>query len=152
MSDITFAPPASGSGGTLKPAEVHGHTLIVWPIEVVPEVKTDYGISDAIRVNVHDLTAAADGNDATYLGVLWFPVGLVNSLRSRIGTHLLVRMDQGTPKPGQSPPWTLTDMQDNAAAVAAAKQWLAANPGVLDGASTTFAAPAPAEAPAQRPF
>lgn len=152
---ITFATPSSGSGDNLKAADVHGHTLIVFPTEHVTGITTTYGESDAIKINVHDLTAAADGTDGTYHDVLWFSGYLVGAFKGRIGQHLLVRIEQGTPKAGQSPPWIAVDAQDNPAAVAAAQEWLAANPGVLEGAPVpSFAAPAteaPA-APAPRPF
>ena len=151
---ITFATPASGSGDSLKPADVAGHTLIVYPTELIGEIQTTYGPSDAIRVNVHDLTAAANGEEATYHDVLWFSGYIIGALKGRIGQHLLVRVEQGTAsKAGQSPPWLVIDAQDNAAAVQAAQAWLAANPGVLEGTPVpSFTTPATDAAPAQRPF
>ena len=50
-----FDAPATG-GGSLRPADVEGHLLIVEPTEYVASIATSFGEKDAIRVNVHDVT------------------------------------------------------------------------------------------------
>ena len=136
-----FVNPA-GPGDQLKPADVLGHALIICPTEVVCDIETTFGPADAIRVNVADLT---DGT--VHLDVLWFPRGLLSSLRSNVGQTVLAQMAQGVAKPGQSPPWTLHPLADNAEAVAAAEAWLTANPGALDAPTTQAAVPASSFAP-----
>lgn len=136
-----FAAPSTIGGDTLKAKDVQGHLLIVRALELREKVKTDFGESDAVAVNVADLDTGQ-----TYRNALWFGVALVNGLKSQInGQPVLARMGQGTAKPGQSAPWTLIDATGDAAAVAKAEAWLGANPDFLN---SSFSAPAPAAAPA----
>jgi hypothetical protein len=116
-----FAPISAG--GSLKPADIEGHLLVVEPTEYVPEIATAMGTSDAIRVTVHDLT-----DQETSSNVLWFSKVLVSSLRSMIGQQVLAVMGKGTAKPGQSAPWMLHDASDNTDAVNAANDYLNTNP------------------------
>jgi hypothetical protein len=141
----TFTAPATG-GDTLKPADVLGHALIIRPSEIVCDIETTFGPTDAVRVNVADLTTGELHTD-----VLWFPKGLLAALRSKLGANVLAQMAQGTAKPGQSPPWTLADLSTDAATVAHAEKWLAANPGKLEGAPAPVVT-SPAGSPALAPF
>lgn len=133
MSVFEFSAPASGT--VLKPAEIEGHLLVVEPAEYVPSIQTAMGESDAVRVDVHDITA-----QETFEGVLWFSTVLVSSLKGQVGRKVLGVMGKGVAKPGQSAPWTLVDASRDADAVKAASAYLEAR------AASTFAAPAPAPA------
>lgn len=107
------------TGGSLKPADVEGHLLVVEPLEYVTNMTTAYGESDAVRVTVHDISA-----QETHENVLWFPKALVGSLKPSIGKRILAVMGKGTAKQGQSPPWVLIDATANSEAVTAATNYL----------------------------
>jgi len=98
-----FAAPAAASG--IDWTELNGRLLIVEPSEIVKDINTNFGVTDAIRANVTVL----DGTDAgkKYDDTLIFPRVLQSQLNSRIGQKVLGRLGQGTAKPGQSPPWML---------------------------------------------
>lgn len=125
------------TGGNLKPADVEGHLLVVEPLEYVPNMTTAFGESDAVRVNVHDISA-----QETHENVLWFPKALVGSLKPSIGKRILAVMGKGTAKAGQSPPWVLIDATANSEAVTAATNYLNGQ------VAATISAPA---APAEKP-
>lgn len=136
MTSFEFAAPASGT--VLKPADIEGHLLVVEPHEYVASIQTAMGESDAIRVDVHDIS---DG--ASYDGVLWFSTVLVSSLKSQIGRKVLAVMGKGVAKPGQSAPWTLVDASRDDDAVKAATAYLEAR---AAGQFAQPADPAPAAA------
>ena len=127
-----FADPTQGS--VLKLDEILGHAVLIKPLSHETDITTAFGVSDAIKVDVVDLSTGEHHEN-----VLWFPGYVVGSLKTQIGKLVLAMVAQGTPKPGQSPPWILEPMSGNPQVVAAAEAWLAANPGVMD---TSFAAPA----------
>jgi hypothetical protein len=116
--------------------DLNGHALIIRPLSHETGIPTSFGEKDAIKCDVADLTAGTYHPDC-----LWFPGGIIGSLKGRIGQLVLAQVAQGEPKPGQSPPWILLPLAENPDVVAAANAWLAANPGKLD---TAFAAPTPA--------
>lgn len=128
---------APATGGSLKPADVEGHLLVVEPLEYVANISTAYGESDAVRVNVHDISA-----QETHDSVLWFSSALVGSLKGSIGKRILAVMGKGQAKPGQSAPWVLVDATSNEQAVTAATAYLNGK------TAATMAAPAAASAPA----
>ena len=76
---MQFDAPATG-GGSLKPAEVEGHLLVVEPTEYVPSIATSFGEKDAIRVTVHDITEGE-----THDNVLLFGTALIGSLKTQVG-------------------------------------------------------------------
>lgn len=128
---------APATGGSLKPADVEGHLLVVEPLEYVANISTAFGESDAVRVNVHDISA-----QETHDSVLWFSSALVGSLKGSIGKRILAVMGKGQAKPGQSAPWVLVDATSNEQAVTAATAYLNGK------TAATMAAPAAASAPA----
>lgn len=133
---------APSSGTVLKAEEVKDHLLVVQPTEYVPSITTAFGDSEAVRCDVHDITA-----QESYEGVLWFGRALVGSLKNAVGKQLLGVMGQGTAKPGQSAPWILVDATKSPEAIAAAEAYMAkVNAGKY--AAPAAAAPAPAAAPA----
>jgi hypothetical protein len=113
-----FDAPATG-GGSLKPAEVEGHLLVVEPTEYVANIATSFGEKDAIRVTVHDITDGETHND-----VLLFGTALIGSLKSQVGKRVLGVMTKGTAKPGQAAPWILQDATGEPKAVEAATAYL----------------------------
>lgn len=137
-----FSDPSQG-GDSLKPSDVLGHLLIVRPLEHVFGIVTTFGEKDAIRCDVGDVTANEIHKD-----VLWFPGGLVGSLKNSIGSTILATMTQGTAKPGQSAPWMLAGASADPAAVAKASAWLDVNGPTFNGlAPAAAAAPAAVAAP-----
>ena len=134
-----FVAPATGSGDSIKPADVEGHLLVVEPIEYIASMATSFGDTDAVRLNVHDINA-----QKTYEQVLWFSGGLVGSLKGRVGQKVLGTMGKGTAKPCMSAPWILQDASGNDKAVAAATAYLT---GQVAAQLTEPAAPAPSAKP-----
>lgn len=115
-----FDAPATG-GGSIRPADVEGHLLVVEPSEYVPSIATSFGEKDAIRVTVHDITASE-----THDNVLLFGTALIGSLKTQVGKRVLGVMTKGQAKPGQAAPWILEDATGNAKAVKAATAYLTA--------------------------
>ena len=113
-----FDAPATG-GGSLRPADVEGHLLVVEPGEYVPSIATSFGEKDAVRVTVHDVTAGETHND-----VLLFGTALIGSLKTQVGKRVLGVMTKGTAKPGQAAPWILQDATGEDKAVKAATAYL----------------------------
>ena len=112
-----FAAPSQG--GSVRPADLEGHLLIVEPIEYVQSISTSFGEKDAIRVNIHDVTESASHDD-----VLLFGTALIGSLKSQVGKRVLGVLGKGTAKPGQAAPWVLDDATGDAKAVKAATAYL----------------------------
>jgi hypothetical protein len=117
MSD-EFASPASSTGIKWEPLK--GSLLLIEPHSFEEEVKTDYGITSAVRADVHVLDGKNSGEE--YLDTLIFPKVLQSQVRNRIGMKVLGRLEQGAAKPGQSPPWRIADSTDGEKA--AARKWL----------------------------
>jgi hypothetical protein len=99
-----FAAPAAASG--IEWSELNGSLLIVEPREVVKDINTVHGVTDAVRADVTVL----DGDQAgkKYDDTLIFPKVLQSQLASRIGQKVLGRLGQGQAKPSQNPPWMIT--------------------------------------------
>lgn len=134
---VTFSAPSTGGGDKLAVADINGHYVIVHVNSYEENIVTANGPANAVRCNVADLTTGEH-----HLDVLWFPKVLVASLRNQIGQMVLGKIAQGAAQPGKSAPWILEDATGNAEVLAAAQKWIAANPGVLEGAPA-IAAPAP---------
>ena len=115
---IQFASTAIATS-VLRPADVAGHLLVVTPKEFKTDVNTSMGQSDAILVEVHDITTSESHTD-----VMWFSKVLVSTLKTLIGQQVLAVMDQGLAKPGQSAPWILKDASGEPKAVEAATAYL----------------------------
>lgn len=139
-----FAPPSPG-GEVLPPRDLVGQLLIVRPIGTEQVQTQNYGIKEAVRVDVAVLTQQnADGTwGVVSRDVLWFSGRIIGSLKRQLGDLVLARMTRGTGKPGQEPPYELTDATTDAQAVAFAEQWMGQHPDF----ATAMQAPAPAVAP-----
>jgi hypothetical protein len=120
-----FASPASATG--IDWSELNGQLLIINVTEVVKDINTSLGVRDAVRATV----TVVDG--ATYQDTLVFPKVLLSQLSPLVGQTVLGRLGQGQAKPGQNPPWTLTEAtpEDQKAAAAfiagQAAGWLTAD-------------------------
>ncbi len=103
-----FASPAST--GALDYNRLIGSLLLIDVISFEKDVQTTLGPKDAIRADVTVL----DGPDSGDIieDALIFPKVLCSQLRSKTGQKVLGRLGQGTPKPGQNAPWTLSEATD----------------------------------------
>ena len=111
MSD-PFTNPAEPTGGDRLPlADVLGDLLLITVHEVVHDIETEYGKSNAVRVDV----AVLDGElkATTYADTLIFPRVLQGQLSAKVGGMVLGRLEQGEKKPGKNPPWRLADPTDD---------------------------------------
>lgn len=106
MSDSPFAAPAAPGDG-ITWADLKGCLLLIEPISVETDINTSYGMSDAVRANVVVLDGEEKGE--RYDNTLVFPKLLQSQLSSKIGQKVLGRLGQGQQKPGQSPPWILSE-------------------------------------------
>jgi hypothetical protein len=129
---MTFSSPSNTSEG-VKVADLANHLLIITPVEYKTGIQTVHGLAEAVEVNVVDLDTNSE-----HASLLWFNVGLRNSLKSKVGQKVLARIGQGTAKPGKSAPWILIDATGDASAVAKAKAYLGSAP------APAVAKPAPA--------
>ena len=125
---MTFAAPSSNSD-SVKVADLANHLLIIIPVEYKTGIQTIHGLAEAVEVNVVDLDT-----NATYNSLLWFNVGLRNSLKNKINQKVLARIGQGPAKPGKSAPWILLDATGDAGAVAKANAYLGAAPAAAPAA------------------
>ena len=129
MSD-DFESPATATG--LKYETYKGALLLITVEKLETDIQTSFGPKDAIRGDV----TVIDGEHAGEVtrDTLIFPRALIGQLRPNVGKKVLGRLGQGVAKPGQQPPWKLSDPTDADKALAWAV--LAATP------VSTVAAPA----------
>ena len=120
MTADPFTDPAAAGAG-IEWKDHKGALLLFTVSGVEPEIKTAYGTSDAVRVDV--VVLDGDGAGTEYPDALVFPKVLQSQLRSRVGHKVLGRLGQGVAKSGQSAPWQLEAATD--ADKAKAKQYLA---------------------------
>jgi hypothetical protein len=115
-----FASPASATG--IEWATLNGALLIIEVHEIVKDITTSFGVTDAIRATVTPVDGPSAG--AAYTDTLIFPRMLKSQLAPNVGRTVLGRLAQGQAKPSQSPPWLLheatpADQQTAAAYLAA---------------------------------
>jgi hypothetical protein len=111
-----FASPASATG--INWADLNGSLLMVDVIEVVRDINTSFGPSNAVRATITVIDTINAGE--VYADTLVFPKVLQSQLSPLIGQTVLGRLGQGQAKPGQSAPWMLADptRDDNTLAAA----------------------------------
>jgi len=114
---MPFAKPAPPGEG-IKWADLNGCLLIVDVGRLEVGIPTTFGDADAVRANVTALDGPAAGQ--VWEDSLVFPRVLVGQLKTLEGQMVLGRLTQGAAKPGQSPPWRLSDPTDGDQAVATA--------------------------------
>lgn len=110
MSNDPFDSPASSVG--IRWDELNGRLLLIIPLSKESDIKTDYGVAEAIRANV--VVLDDEGAPTEFRDTLIFPKILQSQVRANVGTGRanLGRLGQGNKKPGQSPPWRLSDPTD----------------------------------------
>ena len=103
--DDNFSAPSSVTG--IQWDDLKGALLLFKPTEYVTGIKTQFGDANAMRadVTVLDGDLAGTFHDDT----LVFPKLLSSQLKPKVGGMVLGRLGQGDKKPGQSPPWKLTE-------------------------------------------
>lgn len=125
----------AASGEFVKPQELEGNLLIVYPTGYVPFIQTVHTRpdkpSDAIRVDVVNLDQIDEATGTpgkVYRNSNWMQSVLIASLRPEIGRKVLGVMGKGVGKKGFNAPWVLTDMSGDEKARQRASEWLAAHP------------------------
>ncbi len=131
-----FVAPASGSGGSdVTLEDLDGHLLVVRPTEVVIDMSTRFGTTDAVRATVYDVTAQKTHDD-----FMFFAGGLVRAFQPKVGEMVLGVLGRGEAKPGLSAPWKFLDATQNADAVAAAEAYMKGAPATAAPAAASAAA------------
>src|SRR6186713_1227864 len=100
------------TGEFVKPQQVEGHLLIVYPTGYVPFIQTVHSRpdkpSDAIRVDLVDLDETDEATGAPgkiYRNSNWMQSVLIATLRPEIGRKVLGVMGKGVGKKGFNAPW-----------------------------------------------
>lgn len=96
------------SGGSKVPWEDFlGKLVVVEPLEHEHDIKTDYGITDAVRANVYVLL----GPDRTeeFEDTLIFQRYIIGQIKRKIGKVVVGRVAQGEAKKNQDPPWQIAE-------------------------------------------
>lgn len=110
MTDAFSAPAA---GGRFSAKDHNGALLLITPNEYKTGIATTFGTKDAIDAKVVVIDEKAVGESEEIDGALLFGGVLIGQLKSKIGKGLVLgRLEQGTAKPGQQPPWRLADPTD----------------------------------------
>ena len=131
MSEFVSAAPPTGG---ITWADHKGALLIVEPLSVETGIQTSFGAADAVKANVHVLTAPDQTED--YPDCLVFPKLLASQLKGQIGSKVVGRLGQGTAKPGQSAPWLLEPASEDD--LAKAKEWLDKQKPAVQSAQAPF--------------
>lgn len=114
-----FAAPSAPSGG-ITWADHRGALLLVEPLSFEAGIATSFGITDAVRANVHVIDGPGAGE--SFDDTLIFPKLLVSQTKNNVGQKVLGRLTQGQAKPGQSAPWLLEAATE--ADIAKAEAWV----------------------------
>lgn len=117
-----FATPAAPGEG-IQWADHKGALLLIEVLGIEHAMKTRFGESDAVSVNITVLDGP--GKDAHYDTALVFPKLLQSQLKGQVGAKVLGRLGQGAAKSGQSAPWLLEEA--SAADTSLAEQWVRNN-------------------------
>jgi len=117
---VKFSKLITSNSEYTKIADLEGHILLIEPIDYRPSVSTANGNRDAVTATIHDITAGQ-----THTDFMIFSSSLVGKLKVNIGQQLLVQLDKGIARPGQSAPYTLTDLSDDPGASKDAERYLA---------------------------
>jgi len=99
------APSTPASGEKLDLNTLNGALLLITVHELVKDIETSFGKSNAVRVDVAVLDG--DHKGSTFDDTLIFPRLLQSQLSQDIGDSVLGRLGKGEAKPGKSAPWLL---------------------------------------------
>lgn len=150
-----FAVPGEAVGFSFE--EHNGDLLLISPHGVEEGIVTSFGEKEAVRATIRVI----DGDDAgtIYDDSLVFPKVLIGQLRSKLGEKVLGRLMQGLAKPGQKPPWKLTEATSGDIAIARSALRIPGRPAggsdhvaVTETATAYHAPTAGASAPAADPL
>lgn len=108
MSD-PFKDPSAG-GDKLPYDDVLGSLLLFTVHSVETGITTTFGVKDAVKADVAVLDGVRKGE--VFEGALIFPSVLKSALAPHVGSLVIGRLAQGSPKPGQKPPWLLNAAND----------------------------------------
>lgn len=132
MSTDEFSDAPQQNGEFLRPADIMGHLLIVFPIGYIENFPTQNSRpdrpSDAIACDVVDLDLQDPVNGQPgrlFRNQRFLQSQLIMSLRPMVGKRVLGRMNKGVAKPGFNPPWVLDPMSSDPQALERARAWLA---------------------------
>lgn len=84
-----------------------GKLLVIEPLEFEKDVKTQFGLADAVRCNAYVVRSADGSKYEAFEDTLIFARAMVRVLRRDIGKIVVGRLAQGDAKKGQDPPWLL---------------------------------------------
>jgi hypothetical protein len=139
-----FQQPSQGD--RIDMSELTGSLALFYVHEVRQGIVTSFGEREAVACDVHVLDGPKAGE--SFENALIFQGALIGSLRSAGGGDpVLARISQGVAKPGQKPPYVLTEFTDADARLA--ETWIAQHkPGFQQAGSSSPAAAAPSSAAA----
>lgn len=126
--------PTEVGGEFIKPKDLRGHLLIVFPIGYVPHIQTRFSSpdkkSDAITVDVIDLDDKDEygAPGKIYRNSNWMQSQLIVGLRSLIGSKALGRIDLGMSRNGMNAPWVFNSAAEDSSARERASAWLREHP------------------------
>jgi len=116
MTDPFAAPAAPSAGVNLE--DIKGALLLISVYSLETGIQTTFGLKDAIRADVAVLDGDHSGEE--HSDTLLFGLVLQGQLKGRIGQKVLGRLYTGTAKPGQKPPWMLSEATEADKAVGVA--------------------------------
>ena len=150
MTQEEWGRPAETGGEFVKPAQLAGHLVILFPIGYIPFIQTRFSgqsnkPSDGIVVDVVDLDDKDEyGNPGKlYRHNTFMQAQLIASLKSQIGSKILGTIGQGTARNGMNQPWVVIDMSGDESARQRGSAWIAANPHFRPSSFTPRAPQAP---------
>lgn len=117
-----FSTPTGGGGA--KVADYFGNLLLVKPLELIKDMQTSIGTSDAMRADAYILDGTIPGEEVT--DMLFFQQALRRDLERTLrggSPFLLGRLGRGTAKQGKSAPWIFESPTEQDQALA--RQFLA---------------------------
>jgi hypothetical protein len=99
------APSEPTAGEKLDLNALNGALLHITVHELVKDIETSFGKSNAIRADIVALDGDHKGEE--FADVLIFPRVLISQLTPDIGETVVGRLGKGDAKPGKSAPWLL---------------------------------------------
>lgn len=106
-----FSSPSSVSDHRIP--DFVGEILLVEPTEVIEDMLTEIGPTDAVRADIIPLTGELDGVKCQ--DMLVFPMALKRALRKVMdgdNPYLIARLTMGNKKPGKNAPYIFVALSD----------------------------------------
>lgn len=106
-----FDRPAAG--GKFNAEDHINKLLLITPTGYIKDKPTTFGVKDCVEANIVVINEAAPGDSEEIEDALLFGGVLIGQTKSKVNKGMVLgRLGQGTAKPGQKPPWILTDPTD----------------------------------------